>query len=125
MRRHRALLALPLVLAACGGGSKVIVPVAPATVPLSGPWRFAVDPHHEGVRHGWFDPGFEDAGWARVIVPHTWNVMRAHRDYSGLAWYRRTFVLPERVQEAHLRLHFDAVFYAARVWLNGRELGRH
>jgi beta-glucuronidase len=125
MRRHRALLALPLVLAACGGGSKVIVPVAPATVPLSGPWRFAVDPHHEGVRHGWFDPGFEDAGWARVIVPHTWNVLRAHRDYSGLAWYRRTFVLPERVQEAHLRLHFDAVFYAARVWLNGRELGRH
>jgi hypothetical protein len=37
----------------------------------------------------------------------------------------RTFVLPERVRDAHLRLRFDAVFYAARVWLNGRELGRH
>ncbi len=125
MNRLLALLALPLVLVACGGSSKSIVPVARKTISLSGPWRFAVDPHREGVRDGWFEAGFDDGAWAPVVVPHTWNVMPAHRDYSGLAWYRRTFTLPTSARDAHLRLRFDAVFYAARVWLNGRELGRH
>jgi beta-glucuronidase len=125
VNRLLALLALPLVLVACGGSSKSIVPVARKTVSLSGPWRFAVDPHREGVRDGWFEAGFDDEAWAPVVVPHTWNVMPAHRDYSGLAWYRRTFTLPTSARDAHLRLRFDAVFYAARVWLNGRELGRH
>jgi beta-glucuronidase len=120
----RSAVLLALALAGCGGSSHGIVPIAPSSLSLSGPWRFAVDPHHDGVRAGWFEPGFEDGAWARVVVPHTWNVMPAHRDYSGFGWYRRTFDL-RRVEDAHLRLHFDAVFYAARVWLNGHELGRH
>jgi beta-glucuronidase len=119
------LLVLPLLVSACGGSSAAIVPVAPTSVPLSGSWRFAVDPHGAGVRNGWFDARFGDGGWARVTVPHTWNVMPAHRDYAGLAWYRRSFDLPAKVRDAHLRLRFDAVFYASRIWLNGQELGRH
>jgi beta-glucuronidase len=124
VRRLLVLLALPLVLAACGGSSDGIVAIPPTSVSLSGPWRFAVDPRRDGLRDGWFEPGFDDAAWARVVVPHTWNVMRGHRDYSGFAWYRRTFTL-RRIEDAQLRLRFEAVFYAARVWLNGRELGRH
>ena len=126
MTRAAALLALPLVVCACRGEPGVsIIPVRPTTVPLSGAWRFAVDPRGEGVRAGWFRPSMHGAGWERVTVPHTWNVMPAHRDYSGLAWYRRSFTLPESSKDAHVRLRFDAVFYAARVWLNGSELGRH
>jgi len=113
--RHAAaaLIALPLAACACQGKTAApIVALRPATVTLSGAWRFTVDPKGAG-------------GWERVTVPHTWNVMPAHRDYSGLAWYRRSFVLPESAKDAHVRLRFDAVFYSARVWLNGRELGRH
>jgi beta-glucuronidase len=125
VRRALVLLALPLVLAACGGSPNGIVPVAHTSLSLSGPWRFAVDPQRAGLVDGWFRPGFDDTAWTPVVVPHTWNVMPAHRDYSGLAWYRRTFELPGGLRDARLRLRFDAVFYAARVWLNGHELGRH
>ena len=112
--------------AGCGSEHAGFSPVPPVSVPLSGSWRFAVDPKSDGVRAGWFQSGYRDADWETVVVPHTWNVMRAHRTYSGLAWYRRSFTLPAReARNTHLRLRFEAVFYAARVWLNGRELGRH
>ena len=58
-------------------------------------------------------------------MPHTWGVMEEHADYDGVAWYRRTFTLPAEAQDAHLRLHFEAVLYLARVWLNGEYLGVH
>jgi len=121
-----ALAAVAALSSACGADRAPLVPVPPASVPLSGSWRFAVDPTREGVRSRWFRTAYDDGGWKTVTVPHTWNVMPARRDYSGLAWYRRSFALPEReVRNAHLRLRFEAVFYAARIWLNGHELGRH
>jgi beta-glucuronidase len=127
----RAALAVALAAAAalvggCGSERAALTPVRPVSVPLSGPWRFAVDPARGGVRSGWFRPDFRDAGWTTIVVPHTWNVMPPYRNYSGLAWYRRSFALStKQVRDAHLRLRFGAVFYAARVWRNGRELGRH
>jgi beta-glucuronidase len=51
--------------------------------------------------------------------------MVEHYAYEGLAWYRRRFSLPDVAKVAHLRLAFDAVFYRARVWLNGAYLGVH
>lgn len=114
------------VAAGCGSRPLPIIPVRAAPVSLDGPWRFAVDPGRAGVRGRWFAADFRDAKWERVDVPHTWNVMPEHRDYSGLAWYRRSFTLRERdVREGHVRLRFGAVFYLARVWVNGREVGRH
>jgi beta-galactosidase/beta-glucuronidase len=51
--------------------------------------------------------------------------MSEYSEYEGLAWYRRTFTVPPESQNAHLRLRFEAVFYLARVWLNGQYLGQH
>jgi beta-glucuronidase len=42
--------------------------------------------------------------------------------YQGPAWYRRAFQVPEG---GTLRLHFGGVFYHARVYLDGRYLGKH
>ena len=101
------------------------------SLPLSGAgcthpqWRFAVDPGDVGEYEGWAALGFDDAPWAVVTVPHTWGAMAEHADYDGVAWYRRTFTLPPEAQDAYLRLHFEAVFYLARVWLNGQYLGEH
>jgi beta-glucuronidase len=60
-----------------------------------------------------------------VTVPHTWNVMPDHYSYDGIGWYRRRFMLPAIASHGHLRLRFEAVFYVARVWLNGIYLGEH
>lgn len=99
--------------------------VSPSSVSLSGEWRFAADPDGIGDVEGWVEPGFDDSSWVVVNVPHTWNVMADYADYEGVTWYRRTFALPVEAEDAHLRLCLDAVFYLARVWLNGEYLGEH
>jgi beta-galactosidase/beta-glucuronidase len=96
-----------------------------ASIPLSGKWRFSIDNEKIGERQGWADSSFEDSSWTTVNVPHTWNVMPEHSAYEGIAWYRRTFTVPESAENAHLRLRFEAVFYLARVWLNDQYLGQH
>jgi len=51
--------------------------------------------------------------------------MPDYANFDGFGWYRRKFLVPEAVQPAHLRLRFEAVYYLARVWLNGNYLGEH
>jgi beta-galactosidase/beta-glucuronidase len=102
-----------------------VVAITPAVLSLSGAWRFAVDPEAQGESRGWATANLDDSGWTTVTVPHTWGVMEEYADYDGLAWYRRTFALPPEAGDACLRLRFEAVFYQARVWLNGTYLGEH
>ncbi len=104
-------------------GSPIAVPAA--SISLNGEWRFAVDVRNLGEKEGWEQPSLDDAAWTTVTAPHTWNVMEKYHDYSGLAWYRKSVFIPEAARGGHLRLHFEAVFYRARVWLNGRYLGQH
>jgi beta-galactosidase/beta-glucuronidase len=102
-----------------------VMAVESSTLPLSGTWCFAADSGGVGENEGWMEPGFDDSSWLSVEVPHTWNVMANYIDYEGIGWYRRTFTLPAEAADAHLRLRFEAVFYTARVWLNGEYLGEH
>jgi beta-galactosidase/beta-glucuronidase len=95
------------------------------SISLSGGWQFVVDPNGRGEAEGWTNPGFDTSAWETVRVPHTWSVMPDYADYEGLAWYQHTFIVPDVARDAHLRLHFEAVFYLAKVWLNGEYLGEH
>jgi beta-galactosidase/beta-glucuronidase len=96
-----------------------------ASIDLNGDWLFSTDPGNVGEEEGWTEPEFDDSDWLKVTVPHTWNVMQATSEYEGVAWYRKHFTIPEEVQDPHLRLQFDAVFYKAMVWLNSVYLGDH
>src|SRR5512147_1388790 len=98
---------------------------SPASLCLDGEWRFAIDPVNAGINNGWAAAGFDDSTWEAVTVPHTWGVDPAYASYDGCAWYRRTFHIPVDVRDVHLRLRFQAVYYLARVWLNGTCLGFH
>jgi beta-glucuronidase len=102
------------------------IPAIPSSsLLLNGKWIFSADPLKQGEIQKWFVPGFDDLPWTTINVPHTWNVMPNYLDYEGLAWYRRSFSLPPDARDAHLRLRFEAVFYLAKVWLNGEYLGQH
>ena len=92
---------------------------------LADDWRFSVDRGKAGEKQEWFAPGYDDSDWSLVDVPHTWNVMPTYSDYEGLGWYRKTFTIPMDATDANLRLRFEAVFYLARVWMNGQYLGQH
>jgi len=102
-----------------------LLAIPSVSIPLNGEWCFSIDMDRTGEKLGWADPAFGDSAWMSVNVPHTWNVMPEYLKYEGIAWYRRTFTVPSEAKDAHLRLHFEAVFYLARVWLNGQYLGEH
>ena len=46
----------------------------------------------------------------------------AHSDY---AFYRRRFTIPSAWSGRHVLLHFGAVDWQARVWINGHLIGTH
>ena len=94
-------------------------------VPLNGEWTFALDPVRSGELEGWFRKDFSSAKFDKVVVPHCFSVDKRYEFYTGKAWYFRRF--PGVAEPTGMRqfLHFDAVFYKARIWLNGTLTGTH
>ena len=96
-------------------------------LPLDGTWQFATDPTDS------LAPDTLAAAELRDIqVPGPWQAQFDDlRDYSGVAWYRRTFALTASAWGGALPpdpvylVHFGAVDYYATVWLNGTLLGAH
>jgi beta-galactosidase len=80
-------------------------------------------------------PDFNDADWAVVSAPHTYNDTDTFDDWSplghigetnqwvGRAWYRKSFTLPETFTGKRVYLEFEAVRQVAEVYLNGHALG--
>ncbi|GAA2875384.1 glycoside hydrolase family 2 protein [Nonomuraea rubra] len=101
--------------------------VRPHWQDLSGPWGFATDDEDRGLALGWHE---DAAPYTRTItVPYP-----PESELSGLrdtaphpvVWYRRT-LRPDRAPGPgeRLLLHFGAVDYRARVWVNGVHVGGH
>ncbi|HZG55753.1 glycoside hydrolase family 2 protein [Paenibacillus sp.] len=90
---------------------------------LSGSWSFEIDPKDLGEANGWYEPG--RTGGMEVQVPHIWQREPAFLNYYGAAWYTRSFRLESREPGRRVYVRFEAVDYAARVWVNGRYAGEH
>ena len=91
---------------------------------LCGSWRFAFDDNDEGLDGGW---GESTEPFDRTIVvpfpPESKASGIGDTGYHPVVWYRRTFSAdPGR---GRLLLHFGAVDYRARVWLNGQLVATH
>lgn len=74
---------------------------------------------------GWTFKTPLDKKAADVVVPHCWPAYEEYRRYIGDAIYQRDFDLPAVEPGKVVRLHFDAVYDVASVWLNGHKLGVH
>jgi len=96
--------------------------VAADRIDLDRDWLFRTDPDSMGQRSKWQNHPPTDTAF--INLPHTWNLGRQD-GYIGKAWYCKTFAMPLQSPGLYVRLHFGATFYAARVWLNGIELGTH
>ncbi|MGH8264742.1 MAG: sugar-binding domain-containing protein, partial [Steroidobacteraceae bacterium] len=92
---------------------------------LAGEWAFCLDSDGRGAAQHWHQSEWPDRSSTRVVVPHTWQVMRGAEEYRGLAWYRRRFAAPQEWESSAIRLEFEAVFHSATVWVNGELAGRH
>jgi hypothetical protein len=92
-------------------------------VSLDGAWDFQIDP-------GDTSDATPQGEWRSVIVPMPWQAQFEDlRNTSGVAWYRRHFVVDQAAfrsaAESAAILHFGAVDYHATVWLNGGPVGKH
>lgn len=92
---------------------------------LNGEWQFDIDDSRSGLEKGW-STGVEFP--QRIIVPFCpeSNLSGvAHTDFMNAVWYRRFFSLDDPMRGKRLLIHFGAVDYDARVWVNGQEVARH
>lgn len=96
----------------------------PHWLDLCGSWRFAFDDNDEGLDCSWFE---RTEPFDRTIVvpfpPESKASGIGDASYHPVVWYRRTF--RAEPGEGRLVLHFGAVDYRARVWLNGRLVAVH
>ncbi|HEX7850274.1 MAG TPA: glycoside hydrolase family 2 TIM barrel-domain containing protein [Sphingomonas sp.] len=98
-------------------------------IALADGWRF----HLGAVSGDATAASFDDSGWERIRVPHTWNrvgnygeTRRADANVTrGVGWYRLKFQAPRAAPGKRFYLQFDAASIVAEVWLNGRKLGAH
>jgi hypothetical protein len=124
----------------------------PGTPPLTTPWTHLVGPDNalpeyprpQLTRERWQNLNgvweFAGAGPAeappvgrslpeRVLVPYPIeSALSGIQRREDRMWYRRTFTVPQRWQvggDTRLRLHFGAVDYDSRVWVNGRQVTAH
>ena len=74
---------------------------------------------------GWTFRTTLDTSPRPVTVPHCWPADAGYEKYIGHALYQRDFDAPEIRKGQVVRLHFDAVYDVAQVWLNGKQLGTH
>ncbi|MCR5570960.1 MAG: glycoside hydrolase family 2, partial [Bacteroidales bacterium] len=89
-------------------------------------WRFSL-----GDDAAWAEPGFNDAAWRELHLPHDWSV---EGEFSadnpstpgggalpgGIGWYRKHFPTPDADRIA---VEFDGVFMNSTVYVNGHEVG--
>ncbi|MFB6704660.1 glycoside hydrolase family 2 TIM barrel-domain containing protein [Streptomyces sp. NPDC056333] len=114
-----------------------------ARMSLNGQWRFRLSPTATAEDASFAGPGFDASGWETVAVPGHWVLqgVGGAPAYTNVVYpfpvdpphvptenptgdHLRTFDLPDGWPAGgDVVLRFDGVESAARVWLNGEELG--
>ena len=92
---------------------------------LNGEWDFGFDFGLSGRDRGWSTaPALE----ARIVVPFCPESSLsgiAYTDFIAAVWYRRRLAIPPAWAGQRVRLHFGAVDYECRAWVNSIPVGRH
>ena len=87
-------------------------------------WRF-----HLGDVAGAEAKDYNDKSWEVVSTPHTVQLMPAEasgcRNYQGVAWYRKHFVLPKECAGRDITLHFEAIMGKQTIYVNGQKVKEH
>ena len=82
-------------------------------LPLNGEWDFSFD-----------EPIFD---W-KILVPFACETKLSgihDTSFHNAVWYRRSFSLPEPMHDRQILLHFGAVDYTCRLWVNDQFIREH
>lgn len=96
-------------------------------VDLCGTWGFQHDDADRGLTERWFER--DRAGFEREILvpfpPESAASGIGDPGFHPIVWYARAITLTAAQRAGRVLLHFGAVDYRARVWVNGRLAVEH
>ncbi|MCR4922123.1 MAG: DUF4981 domain-containing protein [Bacteroidaceae bacterium] len=117
---------------------------------LSGEWQFHWASCPEERPKDFYKPSFDASSWKTIPVPSNWEMQgygtpiytnvtypyknnppfilpqegyTNEREKNPVGSYRRTFTLPSNWDGREIYLHFNGIYSAAYVWVNGRKVG--
>ncbi|MGA2557217.1 MAG: glycoside hydrolase family 2 TIM barrel-domain containing protein, partial [Verrucomicrobiota bacterium] len=107
---------------------------------LGNEWGTGEELINLGISTGPAKPGFNDAAWSAINLPHDWAVglpfdrsALANHGYkpvgagflqNSVGWYRRSFTLAQEDAGRRLWIEFGGVFRNSLVYVNGCLVGR-
>ncbi|ACX67004.1 glycoside hydrolase family 2 protein [Paenibacillus sp. Y412MC10] len=95
---------------------------------LNGEWDFSFDDEAIGEDAGWHQAESQASFTRKINVPFTFQSKLSGIDdpsFHDVVWYRRTFEIPQDWNGKRIILHFGAVDYLAKVWVNGHLVAMH
>ncbi len=93
---------------------------------LNGTWDFAIDYGETGMeRNMHISADDYDRKIQVPFCPESPLSGIQHRGFMNAVWYHRTFDIPADWRGKRIFLHFGAVDYDCRAWINGDLTGRH
>lgn len=119
---------------------------------LNGTWKFKyVAGTSSGPGSSeFYASNYDDSGWKNIRVPLSWEMANYGKpvytnvgypfqdkapnanvgwekygvtDHNATGFYRRTITIPENWKDKRVFVHFDGVYSAAVVWVNGKYVG--
>lgn len=127
-----------------------LTPTRAKFLDLNGEWDFSYAPDARKRDTAFVKDNFDSSQWEKITVPSCWEMkgydqplyinvdyifennppfIRLRREYKGkvdenpVGSYRRTFNLPAGWEQERVFLHFDGIYSAAYVWVNGKYVG--
>ena len=93
---------------------------------LNGTYNFAIDPGQSGEAKGWpQNPAELDRTITVPFCPESSLSGIQHTDFMPSVWYHRTLDIPDEWTDKRVLLHFGAVDYHCKAWVNGQLIGQH
>lgn len=92
---------------------------------LNGEWDFGFDDGNVGETQQWYRTF---PGDRKIQVPFAYETKASgigEEQFHPYVWYRRTFEIPAEQLGKRVVLHFQAVDYIAKLWVNGEYVGLH
>jgi alpha-glucosidase (family GH31 glycosyl hydrolase) len=86
-------------------------------------WKFKTDNENKGIPQKWFATTFNDNHWKSIAAGRDWE-SQGYPGYDGVAWYRKTFMLPASVPDS-LYLVFGGVDDEYDLYINGQKAAHY
>jgi len=96
---------------------------------LNGKWLFKFDHGNSGEERNFVnDAQVFDTDSMEINVPFTFESPLSGiniKDFCGCVWYKRSFTVKSNWGKGRILLHFGAVDYHTKVWINGSYVSFH